>query len=123
MTTTTLCRKHYVEIEKDEPKTLDWFLRAEKTSRHINTYGYVILYFGSGQKMAEHRFVVAKRMNRLLLPHETIHHKNGIRDDNRSENLEYWPSKHGKGQRAEDMIEWHREEIRKLEADLGSAAA
>ena len=66
---------------------------AEKTNGHLK----------------EHTFVMSKHIGRPLRKGETVHHKNGIRHDNRIENLELWHVGQPAGQRVEDKISWCKE--------------
>lgn len=83
-------------------------LHRTAKGRYIDKYGYVILSRGKrrGYGVPEHRLVMEESLGRELRPDETVHHKNGVRHDNRVENLELWTGNHGKGQRHSDLDIW-----------------
>lgn len=59
---------------------------------------------GKDGRILEHIYIMSRHLERPLKKQETIHHKNGLKDDNRVENLELWSKNHPNGQRISDMI-------------------
>jgi len=68
----------------------------------------------------EHVFVMSEHLGRKIENQETIHHKNGIRHDNRLENLELWGSSHPAGQRVKDVYEFCLDFINKHKQEYES---
>lgn len=83
-----------------------WFYRGKKHpnwkgGRIKTPTGYILIYYPThpycrklgkfgyyGGYVLEHRLVIEKHLGRYLEKWEIIHHKNGIKDDNRLKNLE-----------------------------------
>ena len=70
-----------------------------------NPDGYIRIMV-NGKGMVQHRYIMEQHLGRKLLPEENVHHINGIRHDNRIENLEIWNTRQPKGQRIPDKIKY-----------------
>lgn len=100
-----------------------------KGGRYKTKAGYVLVrlqpddFFYSMVKkdgnVLEHRLVMAGSLQRCLLPWEIVHHLNGIRGDNRIENLELLPApyKHDALTRLATRVERLEARVTLLEAE------
>lgn len=78
--------------------------------------GYRIIRI-DGSEVREHRWVMEQLLGRPLLAHETVHHRNGQRADNRPENLELWSVSQPAGQRVEEKVAWALQILRLYRPD------
>jgi hypothetical protein len=71
----------------------------------VDSNGYISCN-RNGRQYRKHRLVMAEVLGRELLSEESVHHKNGVRTDNRPENLELWSVSQPAGQRVKDKLAW-----------------
>lgn len=96
-------------------------VERKRTYRHTEpwttrtSHGYIAVVTrgtdGRRQKTMQHRLVMEAAIGRALWPDENVHHINGVRDDNRIENLELWSTSQPAGQRVDDKVAWALEII------------
>lgn len=110
-------RNNKMRAYKTEEESLAW------KGGHTKDHGYILVllqpddffYPMANNKgyVREHRLVMAKYLNRCLLSWEVVHHKNGVKDDNRLENLKLFP--HNREQQPDMQL---KARIKQLEQQL-----
>lgn len=97
-----LCVMHYGRLQAFGDPGEAAPRRKAAGDGHVDSLGYRRITV-KGRHVKEHRHVMEQLLGRPLRSFEQVHHINGIKTDNRPENLELWAS-HPKGQRVDDLV-------------------
>lgn len=103
-----MCQIHYRDAHIEKDRQNGTLANRSPNMRREYVFVYIPSHPNSGKtgRVAEHRLVMEQHLGRYLERHENVHHKNGVRSDNRIENLELWSHRQPRGQRVEDKIEY-----------------
>jgi hypothetical protein len=105
-----LCSGHYKQARDGRP--LAPLRPPWPNAGYIDNHGYRVRCVpghpnahGDGKRVIrEHVLVMSQMLGRPLAKGEQVHHKNGIRHDNRPVNLELWTKQQPAGQRVVDKL-------------------
>ena len=114
-----MCSKHYRRWKKyGAAEVVAWEYASDSRKEwHRDRRGYVVRYDPGNRSSSpngyvyQHRHVMSEMLGRSLRNGENVHHRNGPRSDNTPENLELWASGQPAGQRVQDRVRWHLNEL------------
>lgn len=110
------CENHYKEFNLYGKIRKPCEKRAPNGSGHLDKNGYIrVTNPRNKEQTFQHRVVMEEHLGRPLKKSENVHHKNGVRYDNRIENLEVWSTSQPSGQRIEDKIKWAKEFLKEYD--------
>lgn len=118
------CEPHLYRLKK-HGDPLGGRQRGDPTPPRMGPKGYQVRWMpdhpnaNSTGRVQEHHFVMSQVLGRPIRPDEMVHHKNGVRHDNRPENLELCVLKRQPpGQRIDDLVDWAVALLRDYRPDL-----
>lgn len=106
------CSGHQQQLTKGKSLVLAPLRNRNGGRWYVNNSGYLIRQWhenGEQRHVLQHREVMEQHLGRKLTKDESVHHKNGDRQDNRIENLELWSRYQPNGQRVSDKITYAKE--------------
>lgn len=113
-----LCGYHWARNNRNGHPTRETEFEAriaeKREAGFVDSNGYRLVWapghnaasrYG-GNWAPEHRKIMSDVLNRPLTDKENVHHINGVKTDNRLENLELWVSSQPSGQRPHELVAW-----------------